>query len=230
MFLTGGQETFQAGEIIFKEGSYGKTVYIVSSGRVEINKMARGKKVVVETLGPGSLFGMMTFIDPSSPRSATAVALEDTVLDIVDKNSLDKEFNQITSDFRQLLVTLVRRLVKTTNDYVMAASRLEPQVTGTIRISFKKESDFFKSYIGNLAKGGLFVKTQKVLPVDTLLNLELTLPKADRALRTTGKVIWTRAENMSSEKMPAGMGIQFVDIDPEDERILKNYMAALQSS
>ena len=230
MFLTGGQETYQAGEIVFKEGSYGKTVYIVSSGRVEINKMARGKKVVVETLGPGSLFGMMTFIDPSSPRSATAVALEDTVLDIVDKNSLDKEFNQITSDFRQLLVTLVRRLVKTTNDYVMAASRLEPQVTGTIRISFKKESDFFKSYIGNLAKGGLFVKTQKVLPVDTLLNLELTLPKADRALRTTGKVIWTRAENMSSEKMPAGMGIQFVDIDPEDERILKNYMAALQSS
>jgi CRP/FNR family cyclic AMP-dependent transcriptional regulator len=230
LFLTGGQETYQAGEIIFKEGSYGKTVYIVSSGRVEINKMARGKKVVVETLGPGSLFGMMTFIDPSSPRSATAVAVEDTVLDIVDKNSLDKEFNQITSDFRQLLVTLVRRLVKTTNDFVLAASRLEPQVTGTIRISFKKESDFFKSYIGNLAKGGLFVKTQKVLPVDTLLNLELTLPKTDRAVRTTGKVIWTRAENMSSEKMPPGMGIQFVDIDPEDERILKNYMAALQSS
>ena len=230
MFLTGGQETYQAGEVIFKEGSYGKTVYIVSSGRVEINKMARGKKVVVETLGPGSLFGMMTFIDPSSPRSATTVALEDTVLDIVDKNSLDKEFNQITSDFRQLLVTLVRRLVKTTNDYVMAASRLEPQVTGTIRISFKKESDFFKSYIGNLAKGGLFVKTRKVLPVDTLLNLELTLPKADRTVHTTGKVIWTRPENASSDKMPPGMGIQFIDIDPEDEKILKDYMAAFQLS
>jgi CRP/FNR family cyclic AMP-dependent transcriptional regulator len=230
LFLTSGQETYEAGEVIFKEGTYGKTVYIVSSGRVEINKVARGKKVVVETLGPGALFGMMTFIDPSSPRSATTVALEDTVLDIVDKNFLDKEFNQITSDFRRLLVTLVRRLVKTTNDYVMAASRLEPQVTGTIRISFKKESDFFKSYIGNLAKGGLFVRTKKVLPVDTLLNLELTLPKTDRAVRTTAKVVWTRAENMSSDKMPPGMGIQFVDIDPEDERLLKNYMAAFQSS
>lgn len=230
MFLTSGQETYQAGETIFKEGTYGKTVYIVSSGRVEVNKVARGKKVVVETLGPGALFGMMTFIDPSSPRSATAVALEDTVLDIVDKNFLDKEFNQITSDFRQLLVTLVRRLNKTTDDFVLAASRLEPQVTGTIRISFKKESDFFKSYIGNLAKGGLFVRTKKVLPVDTLLNLELTLPKTDRAVHTTGKVVWTRAENMSSDKMPPGMGIQFVDIDPEDERLLKNYMAAFQSS
>ena len=230
MFLTGGQETYQADETIFREGTYGKTVYIVSSGRVEINKVARGKKVVIETLGPGALFGMMTLIDPSAPRSATAVALEDTVLDIVDKNSLDKAFNQITSDFRQLLVTLVRRLVKTTNDYVLAASRLEPQVTGTIRISFKKESDFYKSYIGNLAKGGLFVKTNKVLPVDTLLNLELTLPKADRAVHTTGKVIWNRAENTSSEKMPPGMGIQFVDIDPEDERLLKNYMEMFRSS
>jgi CRP/FNR family cyclic AMP-dependent transcriptional regulator len=230
LFLTSGHETYRAGETIFREGTYGKTVYIVSSGRVEVNKVARGKKVIVETLGPGALFGMMTFIDPSSPRSATAVALEDTVLDIVDKNFLDKEFNQITSDFRQLLVTLVRRLVKTTNDYVMAASRLEPQVIGTIRISFKKESDFFKSYIGNLAKGGLFVRTKKVLPVDTLLNLELTLPKTDRAVRTTGKVVWTRAENMSSDKMPPGMGIQFVDIDPEDEKLLKNYMAAFQSS
>ena len=230
MFLTSGQETYQAGETIFKEGTYGKTVYIVSSGRVEINKVARGKKVVVETLGPGALFGMMTFIDPSAPRSATAVALEDTVLDIVDKNFLDKEFNQITSDFRQLLVTLVRRLNKTTDDFVLASSRLEPQVTGTIRISFKKESDFFKSYIGNLAKGGLFVRTKKVLPVDTLLNLELTLPKTDRTVHTTGKVVWTRAENMSSDKMPPGMGIQFVDIDPEDERLLKNYMAAFQSA
>jgi uncharacterized protein (TIGR02266 family) len=230
LFLTSGQEIYRAGGIIFKEGTYGKTVYIVNSGRVEINKVARGKKVVVETLGPGALFGMMTLIDPSSPRSATAVAVEDTVLDIVDKNSLDKAFNQITSDFRQLLVTLVRRLVKTTNDFVDAASRLEPQVTGTMRISFKKESDFYKSYIGNLAKGGLFVKTNKILPVNTLLNLELTLPKAERAVHTTGKVIWNRAENISSEKMPPGMGIQFIDIDPEDERLLKNYMERLRSS
>jgi len=230
LFLTSGQEIYRAGGIIFKEGTYGKTVYIVNSGRVEINKVARGKKVVVETLGPGALFGMMTLIDPSSPRSATAVAVEDTVLDIVDKNSLDKAFNQITSDFRQLLVTLVRRLVKTTNDFVDAASRLEPQVTGTIRISFKKESDLYKSYIGNLAKGGLFIKTNKVLPVNTLLNLELTLPKAERAVHTTGKVIWNRAENISSEKMPPGMGIQFIDIDPEDEKLLKNYMERLRSS
>jgi len=229
VFLTSGQETYEAGEVIFREGSHGKTVYLVSSGRVEISKMAKGKKVVVETLGPGAIFGMMTFIDPS-PRSATAIALEDTVVDLLDKEFLDREFNHLASDFRQLLVTLVRRLKKTTDDFVDASSRLETKVSGTVRISFKKESDFFKAYIANLAKGGLFVKTMKTLPVDTFLNVEFSLPNRNQIIHTTGKVVWTRSKDKSSEKMPPGMGIQFVDIDPEDERLLKNYMAAFQSS
>jgi len=229
VFLTSGQETYEAGEVIFREGSHGKTVYLVSSGRVEISKMAKGKKVVVETLGPGAIFGMMTFIDPS-PRSATAIALEDTVVDLLDKEFLDREFNHLASDFRQLIVTLVRRLKKTTDDFVDASSRLETKVSGTVRISFKKESDFFKAYIANLAKGGLFVKTMKTLPVDTFLNVEFSLPNRNQIIHTTGKVVWTRSKDKSSEKMPPGMGIQFVDIDPEDERLLKNYMAAFQSS
>lgn len=229
MFLTSGQETYEAGEVIFKEGSHGKTVYLVSSGTVEISKMTRGKKVVVETLGPGAIFGMMTFIDPS-PRSATATALEDTVVDLLDKEFLDREFNHLASDFRQLLVTLVRRLTKTTDDFVRASSLLETKASGTIRVSFKSESDFFRAYIGNLAKGGLFVKTGKVLPVDTLLNVEFTLPDSNHVIHTTGKVVWTRSKKKSSDKIPPGMGIQFIDINPEDEKLVKKYIESFKFS
>jgi len=228
VFLTSGQESYKAGEIIFREGSHGKAVYIVSSGRVEISKTAGGRKVVVEKMGPGAIFGMMTFIDPSA-RSATATAVEDTVLDIVDKNFLDKEFNQLASSFRQLLVTLVRRLKKTTDDFVAAAAHLEPQASGTIRISFKKESDFFKAYISNLPKGGLFVKTMKILPENTLLKVDFTLPNSEHVLHTMGKVAWTRTEAMSSEKMPAGMGIEFIEMNPEDEKLFKSYMESFKS-
>ncbi len=229
MFLTSGQETYEAGEVIFKEGSYGKTVYMVSSGRVEVSKMAGGKRVIVETLGPGAIFGMMTFIDPS-PRSATAIALEDTVVDLLDKEFLDREFNHLASDFRQLLVTLVRRLKKTTDDFVKASSLLETKVSGTVKISFKSESDFFRAYIGNLAKGGLFVKTGKILPVDTLLNVEFSLPNSNQVIHTTGKVVWTRSKDKSSEKIPPGMGIQFIDINPEDEKLLKKYIESFKFS
>ena len=229
MFLTSGQETYEAGEVIFKEGSYGKTVYMVSSGRVEVSKMAGGKRVIVETLGPGAIFGMMTFIDPSL-RSATAIALEDTVVDLLDKEFLDREFNHLASDFRQLLVTLVRRLKKTTDDFVKASSLLETKVSGTVKISFKSESDFFRAYIGNLAKGGLFVKTGKILPVDTLLNVEFSLPNSNQVIHTTGKVAWSRSKDKSSEKIPPGMGIQFIDINPEDEKLLKKYIESFKFS
>ena len=229
MFLMSGQETYEAGEVIFKEGSHGKTVYLVSSGMVEISKMTRGKKVVVERLGPGAIFGMMTFIDPS-PRSAAAMALEDTVVDLLDKEFLDREFNHLASDFRQLLVTLVRRLKKTTDDLVRASSLLETKASGTVKMSFESESDFFRAYIGNLAKGGLFVKTGKIFPVDTLLNVEFSLPNSNQVIHTTGKVVWTRSKDKSSEKIPPGMGIQFIDINPEDEKLLKKYIESFKFS
>jgi CRP/FNR family cyclic AMP-dependent transcriptional regulator len=110
--LTSGRETYEAGEVIFKEGSHGTSVYVLNSGKVEISKMIHGKETPLEILGPGDVFGEMSFIDPA-PRSATAAAVEDTVLEIVDKDFLDREFNQISSDFKEILCALVRRLRKT---------------------------------------------------------------------------------------------------------------------
>jgi len=117
MFLTIKKETYKAGDVIFEEGSHGLAVHILNSGKVEISKKVQGRKIVVEILGPGDIFGEMSFID-HSPRSATAIALEDTVLDLVDKDFLDKEFNQIDSDFREILTTLIRRLRKITQRLV----------------------------------------------------------------------------------------------------------------
>ena len=113
--LTSAKENYEAGEVIFEEGSHGTAVYVLSSGKVEISKIVQGKKTVLEVLGPGDIFGEMSFIDPA-PRSATAIALEDTVLELVDKDFLDGEFNQISSDFRQILCALVRRLRKAIPD------------------------------------------------------------------------------------------------------------------
>lgn len=82
---------------------------------MEVSKIVHGKKAHLEILGPGDIFGEMSFIDPA-PRSATATAVEDTVLELVDKDFLDGEFNQMSSDFREILCALVRRLRKAIPD------------------------------------------------------------------------------------------------------------------
>ena len=229
MFLTIKKETYTAGDVIFREGSHGLAVHILHSGKVEISKTVQGRKIVVAILGPGDIFGEMSFFD-YSPRSATAIALEDTVVELVDKDFLDREFNQIASDFREIVTTLVRRLRKTTQRLVSFPRREGERVSGKISISFKKAGDLFKSYITNFGEGGLFIHTKKNLPVGSLLDLEFSLPDSNQAIKTKGRVVWIRPQEISTKKMPPGMGIQFIDMDPNDKKLIKNYLAKFGSS
>lgn len=63
---------FKAGERIFGEGQSGDYMYGLIEGEVEIKRDGQ----VVETVGPGGIFGEMVLID-HHPRSATAVAKTD---------------------------------------------------------------------------------------------------------------------------------------------------------
>ena len=229
MFLTARKENYKAGDFIFKEGSHGVAVYVIESGKVEISKDVRGKKFAIETLGPGDMFGEMSFID-HEPRSATATALEDTVLELLDKDFIDSEFNQISSDFRGVIRTLVKRLRNTTQKLSGATGtrRTEERTSAKIRINFKRASDFFRAYIGNLASGGLFIKTTQTVPAGSILNLEFNLPGSDHLIQAKGKVVWARSKEESDERKPPGLGIQFIEMSSEDTNLLRNYIATFK--
>lgn len=68
---------YKIGETIFEEGYPADGVYLICSGKVQINKSRAGKDIILATLGEGKIFGEMAFID-SRPRSATVIAVEDT--------------------------------------------------------------------------------------------------------------------------------------------------------
>jgi CRP-like cAMP-binding protein len=69
-------KTYGNGDVIFAEGSVGKHMYVVVSGRVDIRMKAGDGEAVVATLGKGDLFGEMALVD-SLPRSASAIAVGD---------------------------------------------------------------------------------------------------------------------------------------------------------
>jgi CRP/FNR family transcriptional regulator, cyclic AMP receptor protein len=74
-------QLFEPGQIIFKEGDPGETMYAVTDGRVDI--IVAGH--VVETVEEGGIIGEMALID-SGPRSAAAVAVTAAKLVAVDRN------------------------------------------------------------------------------------------------------------------------------------------------
>jgi len=74
------EQTFRAGQEIFKEGDPGNGIYLVKDGLIEISVQAghAGRYVFTEA-GPGELLGEMAVIE-DQPRSANAVARKESVL------------------------------------------------------------------------------------------------------------------------------------------------------
>jgi CRP-like cAMP-binding protein len=65
------ERSYNAGEVIEKEGDSGVAFYLITNGSVEVRK---GEKMVAK-LGRGQFFGEMALID-KQPRSATVVSAE----------------------------------------------------------------------------------------------------------------------------------------------------------
>ena len=77
---SGESEEFAAGTTVFNKGDPADRMYLVTRGNVSLSISGR----VVETVGPGGLFGEMAVIE-REPRSGTAVAETDTTLVGIDK-------------------------------------------------------------------------------------------------------------------------------------------------
>jgi CRP/FNR family cyclic AMP-dependent transcriptional regulator len=71
---------FPAGHRFFSFGERGELMYVVVSGEVEIT--LRGK--LLETVGPGGLFGEMALIDHHE-RSADVIAKTDVEVALIDQ-------------------------------------------------------------------------------------------------------------------------------------------------
>ena len=81
---------FQEGEVVFREGDPGDSLYLIGQGSVKISKVGRGGKQ--ETLGfvqSGNFFGEMALLD-GQPRSAMAMAVEPTVLGTVGEQTFQQ--------------------------------------------------------------------------------------------------------------------------------------------
>ena len=74
------EKTVRKGDYVFLRGTFGKVLYVVIDGLIKIEQPTeRGKVKTLSILGPGECFGEMAIIT-NLPRSASAIALEDTKL------------------------------------------------------------------------------------------------------------------------------------------------------
>ncbi len=78
----------RAGETLFHAGDFGESLYIVESGEVELFvKDTTGQKIVLKVAVEGDIFGEISMLD-NRPRSATALALMNAELYVLDRDDL----------------------------------------------------------------------------------------------------------------------------------------------
>lgn len=223
MFTIASEETYKDGQVIFNENSSGDWVYVVLSGAVEISKIIGNKKFVLEVLKKGEPFGELSYIG-NIKRTATATAAGETTVGIIDRNSLDQEFNKLSSDFRSILVSVVRRFKLMIDRVTDFTSRSEPRIPKSLSVSYKDKKSFLTAYTGNISGGGLFIKTETPLPVGEKFLLKLQLPEIPDPLKIQCMVIWA---NKQEENEAVGMGIKFSEMSDKDNRILQKYLKLL---
>lgn len=223
MFTLASEETFEEGQVIFKEGSSGDWVYHIISGSVEISRLVRGKKFVLEVLKEGDVFGELGFIGKIK-RSATVTAKTKTVVGVIDRDTMDQEFNKLSSDFRSILVSVANRFEKMIDRVTDFSARSEPRHIKTLKVSYKDKQNFLKAYTSNISGGGLFIKTAKPLPKDEEIVLKLQLPGLPQPLTINSQVTWAKAGGEGDNTRPAGMGLKFVDMNKDDRELFQQFM------
>lgn len=105
----------------------------------------------------------------------------------------------------------------------MNAVRTSPRVATNIEIVFREAGSFIKSYMLNVSNGGVFIRTDHPLPLDSVLALRMQLPDDKEKMDIRGRVVWA---NSKAKSFPAGMGIQFITIAPEHRDKIAAFVAA----
>lgn len=229
MFMISSEETYQDGQIIFKQGAAGDWIYQVISGQVEIVKQVGDREMIIETIGPEEVFGELSFIS-KSPRSATVRALGQTTVGIIDRSFLDEEYNKLSGDFRLILQALTRRL-RTTTDMALTAQvarRQEARTRKALNLAFKSRSGLVNAFSEDISIGGMFIRTPAPLALDEIFNLRLQLPGADKPMEIGCRVCWSRPEAQAQKQgLLPGMGVKFIDIAEDDHRRLRQELKGL---
>ena len=84
--------------------------------------------------------------------------------------------------------------------------RITKRASVKLEINYIQEEDFLISHSKDISADGMFIKTEKPVPVDELLTLKFSLGKTgDYTVKA--RVIWT---NTSNDIKNRGMGVKFI--------------------
>lgn len=104
------------------------------------------------------------------------------------------------------------------------------RVPFTVEVNVESEHNFWTGFTQNLSEGGLFVATEREVPMGSIVQFEMRLPGSDRVWLVVGCVRWARGADAATEDAPVGIGLQFVDVEPELAALIETFIQRSRDS
>jgi len=132
-----------------------------------------------------------------------------------------------------ILATRIKELRSYREVLLKQAAAQRPKMTLTekkgeeaaydMELVFSTGLQFYEALELSLTKGGLFVKTDQILPIDTVVDLHCVIEEDHVDFRIQGKVVWINPRE--TQGRPAGMGLKFPRITNVQRQMLLDFLS-----
>ena len=140
-----------AGQLVFQVNDPGGTMFVIRQGRVEVFfKDDTGERIVLETPGPGEVFGELSFLDGGG-RSASVLVVEHLEALAVDRDDLDHLFRIHPEAGLDVITAMGNRLRRTVQLLRHTASRNVNLEVEDRRSKIEKVADWIAAFSGSIA-------------------------------------------------------------------------------
>ena len=184
-------KAFPPGTVLFREGSSGKEMFVVQSGKVRISKEVRGVDKTLVDLGPGEFFGEMAILN-DKPRTANATVVDEAKLLVIDP----KTFEAMVRGNAEIAIRIIKMLSK----------RLEEADRQIENLLLKDHNSRVVHLLAYMAKSGKAVAGGSLVPLsvaDIASKAGLERPKVDEVVQ---KLIRAKLITQEPEGIVVGDG------------------------
>ena len=120
----------------------------------------------------------------------------------------------------------LENFIVTAKKHLNIQIRTLPRYIARMRVHFGQDaSQLFSEYTLNLSTGGVFLETMNLMAEGTPLAVEFVLPHRNITIKCKACVAWVNhPEMIRNPNLPAGMGIQFLDLSTDSIEAIRSYI------
>ena len=96
------------------------------------------------------------------------------------------------------------------SDLTGAERREHQRFETSISVDYASGDTFLFAYLQNISEMGIFVRTEKPLPIGTRLRLRFQVEDSELAL--DGEVTWINPVRPAGDNLNPGMGVRFIEL------------------